>query len=47
MLIILAIVLTFALMVGMALGRNNMLKVTVVVLCYLSILVLIQLYFEQ
>lgn len=45
--IILAIVLTFVLMVGMALGRNNMLKVPVVVLCYLSILVLIQLYFEQ
>ena len=45
--IILAIVLTFALMVGVALGRNNMLKVPVVVLCYLSILVLIQLYFEQ
>ena len=45
--IILAIVLTFALMVGMALGRNNMLKIPVVVLCYLSILVLIQLYFEQ
>jgi hypothetical protein len=45
--IILAIVLTFVLMVGMALGRNNMLKIPVVVLCYLSILVLIQLYFEQ
>jgi hypothetical protein len=29
------------------LGRNNVLKVPVVVLCYLSILVLIQLYFEQ
>jgi hypothetical protein len=45
--IILAIVLTFALMVGMALVRNNMLKVPVVVFCYLYILVLIQLYFKQ
>lgn len=45
--ILLGIILAFALMVGMALGRNNMLKVPVVVVCYLSILVLIQLYFEK
>lgn len=47
MLIILAIVLTFVLMVGVALGRNNVLKVPVVVVCYLSILVMVQLYFKN
>ena len=45
--IVLGIVLAFALMIGVALGSNNVLKVPVVVVCYLSILVLIQLYFKQ
>ena len=45
--IILAILLTFALMVGVALCRNNVLKVPVVVVCYLYILVLVQLYFNN
>lgn len=45
--IVLGIVLAFALMIGVSLGRNNVFKVPVVVVCYLSILVLIQLYFKQ
>jgi hypothetical protein len=45
--IVLQIVFTFILMIGMALWKNNTLKVIIVSACYLYILVLIQLYFEQ
>jgi hypothetical protein len=45
--IVLGIVLALSLMIGVALCRNHMLKVPVVVICYLSILVLIQLYFKR